>query len=391
MPLCSNMVSVMRISVDERVPKSAEIDAANCSECVSMSRARRRSLSSRTMREGDMSSRKAFCWRRRSACRSPSANVDDAATVDSEFIGHPPSNQKCAATSTPQNRGALMALSNRRWCGKKLLGRHSLNGSGIVTAMESWISGLAHHGYLILFTAVFLESVGLPVPAALALLIAGAAAAGGSLRGSYALGGSVLAMLAGDTLMFLLGRYTGWWLLGILCRISLNPESCILRSADTFYRRGRTLLVIAKFIPGINTMAPPLAGSMNMRLAPFLRLDAAGALLYVGSYFGVGFVFSGALVAVTRGYSEAGRILGWIVIALVAVYLAFRAWLWIKGRALSAVPFTNPVEAARDMAAGAYVYDVRSHGYFDTKAMRIQGSRRLDPHALHQPDIELPA
>ena len=260
----------------------------------------------------------------------------------------------------------------------------------MVVDMGSWNSLLAQHGYSLLIATVFLESVGIPVPAALALMIAGGAAARGVLQAPNAFGAALLAMLAGDTLMFLLGRYTGWWLLGILCRISLNPESCILRSADTFYRRGRTLLVIAKFIPGINTMAPPLAGSMNMRLAPFLRLDAAGALLYVGSYFGVGFIFSGALVAVTRGYNEAGRILGWIVIALVAVYLAFRAWLWIKGRALSAVPFTNPIEAARDMAAGAYVYDVRSHGYFDAKAMRIQGSRRLDPHALHQSDIELP-
>src|SRR5258708_19238479 len=101
----------------------------------------------------------------------------------------------------------------------------------------------------------------------------------------------------------------------------------MLRSADSLYRGGRTLLGLAKVIPGINTMAPPLAGSMNMRLAPFLRLDAAGALLYVGSYFGVGFVFSGALVAVTRGYSEAGRIFGWIVLARVALYVAFRAWL----------------------------------------------------------------
>src|SRR5258707_128966 len=256
--------------------------------------------------------------------------------------------------------------------------------------MESWIASLAQHGYVILFVVVFLEAIGFPIPAALALLIAGAAAAHGTLYTPLVAGGAIASMMLGDVLMFVVGRYTGWWLLSLLCRLSLTPESCILRSADSFHRRGRTLLVIAKFIPGINTMAPPLAGSMNMRLAPFLRLDAAGALLYVGSYFGVGFVFSGALVAVTRGYSEAGRILGWIVIALLAVYLAFRAWLWIKGRAMSAVPFTNPVDVARDMDAGAYVYDVRSHGYFDTKAMRIQGSRRLDPHALHQPDIELP-
>src|ERR1700731_4403809 len=180
--------------------------------------------------------------------------------------------------------------------------------------MESWISGLALHGYSILFAAVFLEAVGLPLPAALALLIAGGASARGSLQAWYALGGALLAMIAGDTLMFVMGRYTGWWLLGVLCRISLNPESCILRSADSFYRRGRALLVVAKFIPGINTMAPPLAGSMNMRLAPFLRLDLAGAALYIGSYFGVGFVFSDALDTVTRGYNAAGKIVGWVVI-----------------------------------------------------------------------------
>ena len=88
--------------------------------------------------------------------------------------------------------------------------------------MESWISGLALHGYSVLFAAVFLEAVGLPIPAALALLIAGGASARGSLQVSYALGGALLAMIAGDTLMFLMGRYTGWWLLGVLCRISLK-------------------------------------------------------------------------------------------------------------------------------------------------------------------------
>jgi membrane protein DedA with SNARE-associated domain/rhodanese-related sulfurtransferase len=256
--------------------------------------------------------------------------------------------------------------------------------------MESWNTAIAQHGYSILIALVLLEAVGLPVPAALALLIAGGAAARGVLQVPYALGSALLAMLAGDTLMFLLGRYTGWWLLGLLCSVSLNPETCILRSADSFYRRGRTLLVIAKFIPGINTMAPPLAGSMNMRLAPFLRLDLAGAVLYIGSYFGVGFVFSGALDAVTRGYHAAGRILGWVVITLIVGFLMFRAWLWIKGRALSAVPFAEPADAAREVEAGAYVYDVRSHGYFDAKATRIRGSRRLDPNALHQPSAELP-
>jgi len=256
--------------------------------------------------------------------------------------------------------------------------------------MGSLNTALMQHGYAILAGIVFLEAIGVPVPAAVALLIAGGAAAHGVLQTQYVVGVALAAMLTGDTLMFLLGRYTGWWLLGLLCRISLNPEACILRSADSFHRRGRTLLVIAKFIPGINTMAPPLAGSMNMRLMTFLRLDLAGAVLYAGSYLLVGFIFSGALEVVTRGYDSAGRIAGWIVLALVIAYLLFRVWLWARGRALTAVPFANPDEAAQAMATGASVYDVRSHGYFDPKAMRIQGSRRLDPNAINQPDAGLP-
>jgi membrane protein DedA with SNARE-associated domain/rhodanese-related sulfurtransferase len=257
--------------------------------------------------------------------------------------------------------------------------------------MESWISNLAAHGYAILFATVFLEAVGFPVPAALALLIAGGASATGSLQGAYAVLGALAAMLAGDTLMFLIGRYTGWWLLGVLCRISLNPESCILRSADSFYRRGRKLLVIAKFIPGINTMAPPLAGCMNMRLLQFIRLDLAGAALYIVTYFTVGFVFSGALQAVTKGYRTFGRAVGWIVIALVAGYVALLLWRWIRERRLRPVAFAIPSEAAHAMKGGACIYDVRSHGYLDRKAMRITGSRRLDPHTLHQSNEEIPA
>lgn len=249
--------------------------------------------------------------------------------------------------------------------------------------MSSWVSQIGAHGYSILFTAVFLEAVGFPLPAALALLIAGGASARGSLYGPYALGGALLAMLSGDTLMFLMGRYTGWWLLGILCRISLNPEGCILRSADAFYRRGRMLLVIAKFIPGINTMAPPLAGCMNMRARQFLLLDGAGTLLYIGAYFMAGFVFSGALGALTRGYESFGRIVTWLILAAVAGYVLLQLWHGLRERG-QRVTLVGPAEAAAAFAAGSRIYDVRSHGYLDARAVRISGSRRLDPHSLNR-------
>ncbi len=256
--------------------------------------------------------------------------------------------------------------------------------------METLIAGLAEHGYGILFAAVFLETVGIPIPAAVALLIAGGASARGSLDVWQAFPGALMVMLAGDTLMFLAGRYTGWWLLGILCRVSLNPESCILRSADLFYKRGRMMLVFAKFIPGINTIAPPLAGSMNMRLGQFLPLDLAGAALYTSGYFWVGYLFSDALGSITRGYHAFGRVVGWIIVALVAAYIGALVRMWIKARKLSVVPLVDPAEAARGVADGAVIYDVRSHGYYDPKATRIKGSHRLDPNALHQPEEKVP-
>jgi len=255
--------------------------------------------------------------------------------------------------------------------------------------MDSALAAISEHGYGVLFLAVFFEAIGLPIPAALALLIAGGASARGSLTFPYAFGGALLAMLVADTLMFLLGRHTGWWLLGLLCRLSLNPESCILRSADTFYRRGRTVLLFAKFVPGINTMAPPLAGSMNMRLGEFLRLDALGVALYIGSYLSVGFLFSNALAAITKSYQAFSTILAWALGAAAIAYIGFQIWMWFKSRGLRSVPRVDPSEAARGRSAGAIIYDVRSHGYYDAKATRIQGSFRLDPNSLHQPREEI--
>ena len=258
--------------------------------------------------------------------------------------------------------------------------------------MESLLAGLSQHGYTILFAIVFLEAIGMPVPAALALLIAGGASARGSLYFPLAGASALLALILGDTLMFLLGRYTGWWLLGQLCRLSLNPEGCILRSADSFYRRGRTVLVVAKFVPGINTMAPPLAGSMNMRFRQFFGFDFAGGLLYAATYLSVGFLFSDALGTITKSYELFTRILTSILIAAAAAYLGFKVWLWNKSRGRPPIPFVSPAQAAEAFVSEvAVIYDVRSHGYYDRRARRVQGSRRLEPNALNQIEFNFPA
>jgi len=258
--------------------------------------------------------------------------------------------------------------------------------------MGDILSLISHHGYALIALAVFLEAIGVPVPAALALLAAGTASAVGKLRLGLVFASAVPAMVTGDALLFTLGRYTGWTLLGLLCRISVNPETCILRSAESFYRRGKMTLVLAKFIPGINTMAPPLAGSMNMRPFQFLRLDAAGAILYISAYVTAGFVFSGFFEIFARGIKNAGRAVEWAVLLGLLGYVAYRLRLYWKHRMYRVVPRVTVGEVKRKLDEGSDIVlaDVRSHGYYDSGASRIHGSIRLEPNTLAEAVKALP-
>jgi len=243
---------------------------------------------------------------------------------------------------------------------------------------------MARHGAGILFAICLVEALGLPVPAAVALLTAGALVALGKLALGTAIVAAVAAFLLGDIVYFLLGRYTGWWLLGILCRISTNPDSCILTSAEAFYRRGRMVLVFAKFIPGLNTMAPPLAGSMQMPAAQFLALDFAGALLYVGVYLGVGYAFRDLLSAILDTMGRAGHVMEAVLLCAFLGYVAYRLWLAWKFRVYRTVPRAELTEV------DGPVFDVRSHGYYDAGAQRILGSTRLEPNRLPETLVLLP-
>jgi membrane protein DedA with SNARE-associated domain len=255
--------------------------------------------------------------------------------------------------------------------------------------MDRLVSAIAQHGYALLFSFVFLEVIGLPLPAAPVLLVAGAASANGPLEPGISLLTALSAMLLGDGLMFVLGRYTGWWLLGVLCRLSISPESCILRSADAFYKRGRMVLLFAKFVPGINALAAPLAGSMRMRVPQFLAFDLGGASLYVLVYWGVGYLFSGFIGAITNGYARFGDYAVWFVAAIVAGYVGYRLLAALKERKSLPVAKITALDVARKLE-GVAVFDVRSHGYYEKYTMRIQGSTRLEPNALHREPIQLP-
>jgi membrane protein DedA with SNARE-associated domain len=253
---------------------------------------------------------------------------------------------------------------------------------------------VVHHGYIIIFLIVLAEALGIPVPAALALVIGGAAVASGALRASAAVLTAVMAMLVGDSLLYVLGNRMGWRLLAFLCRVAVDPETCILRAAKSFFKRGRATLLVAKFIPGFNSMAPPLAGSMKMPFMQFLGLDFLGATTYALAYGGIGFVFRDFVATIAQGFQAAAHVVELAVVLAAIAFTAYRVSLYWKHRVYRIVPRIQVAELASKLKTQfpekLVLADVRSHGYYDPGARRIRGSIRLEPNNLTEEIKTLP-
>ena len=169
---------------------------------------------------------------------------------------------------------------------------------------------LVDHGAAVLFLVVFVEQVGLPIPAIPLLIAAGALVGAGKMSLVTALLVPVAASLPPDLAWYYLGRVKGGKVLGFLCRMSLEPESCVRDTENLFHRNGPRALLLAKFIPGFSTVAPPLAGIVGMGAATFLFYDTVGALIWVGLCAGVGALFSNQLEQLALLFDQTG---GWFL------------------------------------------------------------------------------
>jgi len=253
---------------------------------------------------------------------------------------------------------------------------------------------MARHGYAVIFGILFAESVGVPLPAGITLVAAGAAVASHALRGPYAILAALAALAIGNIAQYWLGRRTGWGLLSFLCRLSMNPETCILRSAETFYKRGKATLLFARFVPGLTTIAAPLAGSMNMPFPQFAQYDFAGAVIYTLSYVALGYVSRDFLASIFLGFHTASRAMEMVVVAALVAYGIYRFLQFRKYRTALLVPRVHVEELAQKLssedAARILIVDARSHGYYDPGATRIKGSIRIEPNNLDQELKNLP-
>ncbi len=165
--------------------------------------------------------------------------------------------------------------------------------------MHGMLEFILRHGYMVLLAWVFAEQAGLPIPSIPLLLAAGALAGAGKLNFLIALLACLSAALTADTIWYQLGRTQGIKILQLLCKISLEPDSCVRRTEGLFETQGARSLLFAKFLPGLNAVATPLAGIFHMRLRKFLLFDALGSLIWAGTFLAFGYVFSNQIEKIT--------------------------------------------------------------------------------------------
>ena len=255
------------------------------------------------------------------------------------------------------------------------------------------IGVVAHHGYAVVGSVLFLAALGVPLPVSMTLLATGASAHT-HLNFVPLLGVALACGAAGDLLLYLGGRYTGWWLLAGLCRLSINPEACIIGSAEHFYRRGPKTLLFAKFIPGLGAMAAPLAGSLNMRLARFIRFDLAGTLLYCTVWMTTGYIFSGFIREIAHWVERAGHAVLAVVAVVVLGYIATVVVSTLQARrykTIERISAESLHQRLQETTPNSLVIiaDVRSHGYYDPGMQRIKNSIRVEPHRLKEELVAL--
>jgi membrane protein DedA with SNARE-associated domain len=254
------------------------------------------------------------------------------------------------------------------------------------------IEALLQWGYLILFAWVLGEQLGLPLPAEPMLLASGALAATGRLRIGAVILLAALASLLADTVWYWIGRWQGTRVLGWLCRISMEPDSCVRKTEQLFMKHGAPSLLVAKFIPGYNTAAPPLAGVVGMSLSRFLRFSAGGALIWAGVFIGIGHMFSAQLELVGEYFEELGS---WALGLAIVALGAHIAWKFIsRQRFLRRIRIARitpeELKARLDDGDDTMIVDVRDRIDFDAEPHVIPGALHLTTEELAKRHREIP-
>jgi membrane protein DedA with SNARE-associated domain/rhodanese-related sulfurtransferase len=258
--------------------------------------------------------------------------------------------------------------------------------------MQQVLDFIGRHGGPVIFFSVFLDQLGLPVATIPLLLALGALVGTGRIHPVLGLLLATGACLCADLIWFQLGRWKGSRILGLLCRVALEPDSCVSKTRDLFARHGVKSLLVAKFVPGFETVAPPLAGLLGVGAIPFVLWSTGGALLWLLTYGGLGYLFSDRLEELAP---IAKQFQGTLVVAVVGLSALYVAWKYLaRRRVLRSIRMTRitPDELYQMIVSGQppTIIDARSKSALDALPFVIEGARRLIPEEIDERHLEIP-
>lgn len=259
--------------------------------------------------------------------------------------------------------------------------------------MKDLVSLLLRHGTSLVFGNVLLEQLGLPIPAVPTLVVAGALAADGKLSLATLLFVAYVATVGADTLWFFLGRRHGQRILKALCRMSLSPDTCVRQTEGVFEKYGLASLLLAKFVPGYSTVAPPLAGAAGTSYPRFFVFTSGGTLLWAGSALFLGAVFHRTVDRVLAFLSSLG---GWAFVVLAGGLLLYILFKWVQRRRFyrflrMARIRVGDLRTLMEAGETPVVVDVRSRNARTRDPRRIPGALTIDLEDLDAHVALLPA
>lgn len=259
--------------------------------------------------------------------------------------------------------------------------------------MQQLIDLLIRHDLAIVFVVTLLARAGAPLPASPLLIVAGGLATQGALSLPALLGVSVLANVLADGAWFAAGRRYGARVLGLLCRLSLSPDSCVRQSETLITRWGASALVAAKFLPGVSVVAAPMAGAVGMSVARFVAYDALAGALWTAVFLGLGLIFADQIQRLLDAMASAGT----LALPLLGVaLLGFVAWRWWRRRRVREAATMPRVGAAElqaliDDGQAPVVIDVRSAAAAELDPRHLPGALRIDLADMASHAERLPA
>jgi membrane protein DedA with SNARE-associated domain/rhodanese-related sulfurtransferase len=214
----------------------------------------------------------------------------------------------------------------------------------------------------------------------------------GKMNWAVALGSAAIGSLLADLIWFYLGRYYGNRVLGLLCRISLEPDTCVRRTQGVFTRYGVKGVVAAKFIPGLSTLAPPLAGSSGVSIFRFLLFDGGGSLLYVGTFMFVGFLFSHQLEQVIAALASLGNGALAVVGGLAALYIGYKYYQ--RRRLLHELRMAritvDELHQKQEAGESVTILDLRGHDELEENPALIRGAMHMTMDEVERRLQEIP-